>query len=361
MKKLLLLSCLLFQLSVSAQQINFFTNDIRQAFNMARAQGKLVFVEVYSKTCEHCAAFEPIFKEKAVADFYNKNFISYKLEVTSPDVRNFLTPKRLYAPSLPLFLFFDGNENLLHFAMSNPTAAETIKHAQNALNPSVRAATFRSRYASGERSDNFLIDMAMYCRVVCDTTLNIKIMEEYARRKTPAQYADKNNWLAISKLVMDVENPMSKYLINNMGAYKAKYGAKEVKLVAENLIMGSLYSGRGAKYDAAKIQQMRQYLIKIGIEPSAANARTLLPEVNYYFAKRQTAQATARAEDYLNNAKAQLPDYMYIIKLFNNRASDASFVPTARKWVNKALTLTATNSPDAQELKAELAKINARK
>ncbi len=348
-------------LSAFTQGINFLTNDIRQAFAQAKAQRKIVFVEVYSKTCHHCAAFEPIFKEKSVADYYNQNFISYKLEVASADVRNFLTPKHLYAPSLPLFLFFDANENLLHFAMSNPTAAETIKHAQTALNPALRSANFRNRYASGERADGFLLDMAMYCRVVCDTTLNIKLMEDYARRVAPAKYTDKTNWLVISKLLMDVENPMSKHLINHFATYKAKYEPKEVKLVAENLIMGSLYSGRGNRYDAAKIQQMRQYLVKIGIEPSSANARTLLPEVNYYFRNKQTAKATARADDYLMHAKAQFADYAYIVKLFNNRAADASYVPVAKKWANKAMTLVAANSAEAQEMRQELAKLNARK
>jgi hypothetical protein len=355
------LAFLLFSVQLQAQGISFFNGDIRAAFAQARAQRKMVFVEVYSKSCPHCAEFEPIFKEKGVGDYYNQQFVNYRLEVSSTDVRDFLNPKKLYAPSLPLFLFFDGNENVLHFAMSNPTSAEMLRHGQNALNPTARATNYRNRYTAGERENNFLFDLAMYCRVVMDTAFNLRVMQEYARRTPATAYGDKTNWLVTQKLVLDVDNPLAKHLIDNYPTYLKKYDTKDVKPVAENLIMSSLYSSRGNQYDAAKIQQMRKYLVKIGVEPASANARTLLPEINYYFRNRQTAQATARTNDYLSNGKAKLPDYAYLVKYFNQRAADKSYVPSLNKWVAKALTLTTANSPEAKELKQELAKAQARK
>lgn len=362
MKKILIVSfIILLNISAFGQGINFVNSNIRQVFAQAKAQRKMVFIEVYSKTCHHCAEMEPNLKLKEIGDFYNQNFISYKLEVSTEDVRNFLTPKRIFAPSLPMFLYFDANETLLHFAMSLPKSSEVIRHGQTALDPAKRAANFRSRYAAGERSNSFLIDLAMYCRVVCDTPFNIKIMEEYAKKIAPTTYTSKEAWPVYTKLLIDVDNPMSRHLINNYATYKAKFDPKEVKLTAENIVMSSLYSSRGAKYDATKIQQIRKDLVKVGVPADAANARTLLPEGNYYFRNRQTAKATARAEDYFNGTKPQLPDYMYIIKWFNSRATDASYVPTAKKWVAKALALTPANSADAQELKAELAKLNSRK
>ncbi len=347
--------------NLNAQGINFINNDIRAAFNLAKSQNKMLFVEVYSKTCEHCMAMEPILKDKSVANFYNQHFVCYKLEITSTDAATFLAPRKIFVPSLPLFLFFDGNEVLQHFAMSNPNAGEVLAQAQKALDPTQRASNFRARFAAGERSDTFLFDLAMYCRVVCDTNFNIKIMKEYAAKTPTASYLEKNNWLVIQKLVMDVDNPMAKHLIDNYAVYNKKYPPKEVKMAAENLIMSSLYSSRGNKYDAPKIQQIRKQLEQIGIEKGSANARTLLPEVNYYFRNKKTAAATARANDYLTNAKAQIADYSYIIKLFNQRATDNSYVPTFKKWVSKALALAPANSPEAIELQQELTKANQKK
>ena len=349
-----------FTFSAFSQGINFQYTNIRAAVAQAKSQNKLLFVEVYSKTCEHCAAFEPIFKEKAVADFYNQNFVCFRLEITSPEIQSFLTPKKLFVPSLPLFLYFDGNEVLQHFAMSNPTGSDVIMHGQNAKNPTARSSNFRNRYSAGERADNFLFDLAMYCRVVCDTTLNIKIMNEYAKKLSPKNYGDKTSWLVTQKLIMDIDNPMAQNLVNNFADFKQKYPT-EAKLVAENLLMSSLYSSRGNKYDATKIQQIRKQLVKIGIEAGSANARTLLPEVNYYFRNKNTAAATARANEYLSDSKAKIQDYSYIIKVFNQKATDKSYVPTLKKWVAKAMTMTTAGSVEANELNQQLTLANNKK
>jgi thiol-disulfide isomerase/thioredoxin len=342
---------------VLSQEVNFISSDIKSAFAQARSQNKLLFVEIYSNSCHHCAEMEPNFKDKSVANFYNQNFVSYKLEVTSGDVQAFLNPRKLFAPSLPMFLYFDGNENVVHFAMSNPKPDEVVKHGQTAKNTTARASNYKSRYAAGERSSEFLTELAMYCRVISDVELNVKVMEEYARKMPASKYADKNNWLVIQKLVLDVDNPLGKYFIDHYQEFLKKYDPKEVKPVAENLVMSSLYSPRGAKYDAAKIQQIRKQLIQIGVPAASANARTMLPEVNYYFANKQTAKAVVRTEDYLNNSKAQLADYQYLIKLFNQKATDKTYTTALTKWVNKALTMTIPNSPEAIELKQELKKV----
>jgi hypothetical protein len=156
---------------------------------------------------------------------------------------------------------------------------------------------------------------------------------------------------------MDVDNPLGKYFIDHYQEFLKKYDPKEVKPVAENLVMSSLYGPRGTKYDATKIQQIRKQLLQIGVPAASANARTMLPEVNYYFANKQTAKAIARTDDYLNNSKAQLADYQYIIKLFNQKSPDKTYGTALNKWIKKALTMTTPNSPEAAELKQELTKI----
>ncbi len=357
MKKLFLLFFLItFSLSAFSQGVVFMSGNIKAAFEQARSQNKMVFIEVYSKSCHHCAAMEPVLQEKTVGDYYNSHFVSYKLEISTADVQTFLTPRKIYVPSLPMFLYFDANETLLHFAMIDPKPELAVAQAQTAGNATTRAANYRSRYAAGERSVGFLADFAMYGRVVSDTELNIKAMEEYTKKIPASQYGDKANWLVIQKLVMDVDNPLGKYFIDHYQDYLKKYDPKEVKPVAENLVMSSLYGPRGKSYDAAKFQQIRKQLLQIGVPAASANARTMLPEVNYYFAHKQTAQAVVRTEDYLNNSKAQLADYQYIIKLFNQKATDKTYAAALSKWVNNALSMTTPNSPEAIELKQELSK-----
>lgn len=327
-----------------AQGINFSENNIRQAFQMAKTQNKPVFIEVYSKTCTHCASFLPIFQDKKVADFYNQNFINYKIEVQSNDVRQFMTPKRLFAPSLPLFLFFDPNENLTHFAMSESKVEDMIRHGNTALDSKSRASNYRNRYASGDRNENLLLELGMFARVICDTTLNIKVMEDYAKKKPLATYADNMGWLVLQKLIIDADNPMAQHMVSNISKYNTKYPQKDVKNVIENIIMSTIYSSRGARFDAEKIQKLRTDLVKIGVDAKSANARTLLPAVNAYFRSKKTIDAAKRADEYLALSTVSFPDFSYVIKLFNAKATDATYAPYAVKWSNRALGMIANKN-----------------
>ncbi|UFH53068.1 thioredoxin family protein [Spirosoma sp. KNUC1025] len=338
MKKIFLL--LLVAHSVLAQSgIQFLQTPIETVFQDARRSGKPVFVEIYSPTCHVCQSFMPTLADSRVGKFYNTKFTNTKLDFALPSTRAFLEKYQLLVPSLPLFLYFDPQQQLIHFAMSNNSTDEVIRHGTNALNPKVRSQTMKSRYVQGERSPNFLIDYAMYCRITKDTVGNIAVMNEYARKTSPTTYTNQTNWLALQKLVLDFENPMFQYMLNHLDAYRKAYGDEPTKDVAENILMSSLFSGRGLSYPVTKILEIRQDLMKIGIAPKVVTNRTLLPEVNAYLRTHQTAKAVERMDNHVNANQMSVPEYLYISRLFNRNSLDAVATPTVVKWVNKALTL----------------------
>lgn len=319
--------------------IAFRSTSIDKIFADARRSGKPVFVEIYSPTCHVCQSFMPTLADGRVGKFYNDRFISTKLDIGQPATQQFLKSHHLFVPSLPLFLYFDGQQNLVHFAMSSNSTDEVIRHGTNALDPPARSQTMKARYQQGERSTNFLIDYAMFSRVTQDTTANIAAMNDYARQQQPAQYANQTNWLALQKLVLDYENPMFQYMLGHLDQYRKAYGPEPTQQVAENILMSSLFSSRGLHYPIAKILEIRQDLAKIGIDSKVAANRTLLPEVHAYFRARQTAKATERMDNQVTANQLSVPEYVYIARLFNRTSPDASDVPTVVKWVNKGLAL----------------------
>lgn len=355
MKKILLL-LLVAHISLAQKPggIEFKTTPINSVFQEARRAGKPVFVEIYSPSCHTCQSFIPTLADSRVGKFYNAKFLSTKLDINSPATQAFLTSRRLFVPSLPLFLYFDPQQNLTHFAMSNNSTDEVIRHGTNALDPKVRSQGMKARYQQGERSANFLIDYAMFGRVTKDTVANMAAMNEYARQQSAATFANQTNWLALQKLVLDYENPMFQYMLNHMDTYRKAYGAEQTLQVAENILMSSLFSGRGAQYPITKIIQIRQDLIKIGIDTKVAYNRTLLPEVNAYFRARQTAKAVERMDNQVNSNQLSVPEYVYISRLFNRSSPDAVDAPTVAKWVNKGLALKPASKEQA-DLYYELA------
>ncbi|MBD2755524.1 DUF255 domain-containing protein [Spirosoma validum] len=339
MKNILLL--VLVATSALAQKagIQFRQAPIETVFQEARRAGKPIFVEIYSPTCHVCESFIPTLADSRVGKFYNAKFISTKLDIGQPATRNFLDSRRLLVPSLPMFLYFDPQQNLVHFALSNNSTDEVIRHGTNALEPQARSQTMKSRYQQGERSPNFLIDYAMYSRITRDTTANIAAMNDYAKKTSPATYTNQTNWLAMQKLILDSENPMFQYMLSHLDAYRKPYGAEQTQKVAENILMSSLFSGRGEQFPIAKILQIRQDLTKIGIDAKVAANRTLLPEVKAYFRAHQTAKAVERMDNQVNSNQMSVLEYLYISRLFNRNSPDAVAAPTVTKWVNKALAL----------------------
>ncbi|GAB3885572.1 thioredoxin family protein [Spirosoma agri] len=356
MKKIILL---LFVAHIALAQnqklgIQFKQTPVEKVFQDARKAGKPVFVEIYSPTCHVCQSFVPTLADARVGRFYNDKFFSTKLDIGQPSTQAFLARNKLFVPSLPLFLYFDPQQNIIHFALSNNSTDEVIRHGTNALNPSARGQSMKSRYQQGERSSNFLIDYAMLSRITKDTVANMAAMNEYARQQSPATLTNQTNWLALQKLVLDFENPMFQYMLGHLDAYRKAYGAEPTQLTAENILMSSLYSGRGGQFPVSKILQIRQDLVKIGIDPKVAANRTLLPEVNAYFRARQTAKAVDRMDNQVASNQLSVPEYMYISRLFNRTSPDASDAPTVAKWVNKGLALKPTPKEQA-DLYFELA------
>ncbi len=215
MKKILLF-LLLTQTALAQKGVQFRQTSLEKTFQEARRAGKPVFVEVFSPTCHVCQSFVPTLADARVGKFYNDKFISTKVDIGQPATRQFLEKNRLFVPSFPLFLYFDPQQNLVHFAMSTNSTDEVIRHGTNALNPQARSQSMKARYQQGERSSGFLIDYAMYGRVTKDTAVNMAAMNDYARQQQPNTYANQTNWLALQKLVLDYENPMFQYMLGHL-------------------------------------------------------------------------------------------------------------------------------------------------
>ncbi|MFC5408350.1 thioredoxin family protein [Larkinella bovis] len=345
--------------SALGQGVQFRPGALSTLFATAKKAKKPVFIEVYSATCHVCQSFIPTLAQPKVGKFYNSKFVSAKVDIGSKETVAFLDKNHLFVPSLPLFLYFNAQGELIHMAMSNNSADEVIRHGATALNPGTRTSAMRERYEAGERSANFLIDYGMYARVTRDTVTNIRVMNEYAALQAAGTYANQTNWLVLQKLILDVDNPLFQYMISHLDQYIKPYTAEQVKTVAENILMSSLYSSRGNQYPAPKIISIRNQLQQIGIEGRVANNRTLLPEVNAYFRAGQATRAASRMDDHINQNQFSTPEYLYVIRLFNRKSPDASDAPTVARWANKALS-HAKNTTEQADLYYELAEVYRR-
>jgi|GEM_PF-330586 thiol-disulfide isomerase/thioredoxin len=354
------------QTTTSSQPINTkeitWQPTIEAAFQQAKAEGKLVFLECYLPTCPVCMSMEPFFKEPEIAKKYNSNFVNFKLDCSKKELVAFLDEKQIFLPSFPLFLFFDADGNLVHKDEVETSIESFNKVADKALNVDLRSSSFAKRFADGERSVPFLVDYASYARVVRDTTVNLAaaaaLYEIYPKDKLGSE----ESWGVTKKAVTDLDNGFAKYWFSN-SAKAAEienaegHGGNEQNILG-GIIQASLYSKRGKAYSSSKLQTVKGYMGLVGAA-QYADGVTWEYEVNALIKEGKAPQAinigNKMVTIYATNGSA----ITYIVRVFNDVYPDKKYANAAKMWLSQAKT-TVTDAKGLAEYHLESARMHQR-
>lgn len=335
---------------------------IEAAFQQAKAENKLVFVECYLPTCPVCISMEPFFKEPEVAVKYNTNFVNFKLDCSQKDLVKFLDDKQIYLPSFPIFLFFDADGNLVHKDEVETSIESFNKTADKATDADVRASSFAKRFADGERNVPFLVDYASYARVVRDTAANLAaasaLYEVYPKDKMGTE----ESWKLTKKAVTDLDNGFAKYWFSNStkaAEMEKKDGhAGNEQNILGGIIQASLYSPRGKAYSSSKLQTVKKYMGLVGAA-QYADGVTWEYEVNALIREGKAPQTinvgNKMATIYASNGSA----ITYIVKVFNDVYPDTKYVTAAKMWLSQAKS-TITDAKGLAEYHYESARLHQR-
>jgi thiol-disulfide isomerase/thioredoxin len=313
------------------------TGNLRTVFDLAKAQNKPVFLEVYAPTCHVCSAFKPTFDLPQVGNYFNQNYISYKLDITTPEGSAFLNKQGLYILSTPTLLFFDKDVKLMHVTIlgeNNNSANVLIEAGTKALNPSQRTSAYKASFRDGNRENNFLIEYGLISRVMRDTVDNIAAMKAYAKKISKTQFGNNTSFLLLQKVIIDDENDIFKAMMNNLKGFYAKNDKKLVNQTAENIIMYSLYSSRGMRYSTSKINTVRANLTKLGVDKKSIDGRVWREESKAYFRANQPAKAIAVLSK-LIDVKTDKASYVFLSNWIKSSTSDKTALTTASQWAAK--------------------------
>lgn len=351
---------------ISEQGINFVSGDFNTVLAKAKASEKPIFVEVYLNGCPHCEALAPVLTEKSVGDFFNANFISWKTEANSKESAAIQKSKGITYPEFPIMFFFDLKGDLIHIATpaERKTRSEFIEEVLSAgraaLDPMQRTGSYATRFKSGDRDLMFLINYGKYCKTIKDQTTLSEINDTLGKLLTsPQDITSQAGFYILQRLINDVDNPLSAYFFTHLDVFKSKYPAKDVKEAGEAILFHSLYGPKGDAYPAARIMDMRKNMVKLGVTETEASARLLLKELDAYLREKNTKAAVLRFNEYRKQATSLgLADYAYLMKYFNEKATDISYLSEVPIWANEGLRLakpTEVNSKVMAGLYYELA------
>jgi len=401
------LICLIFSVlainKTFSQGINFRQDDWQNVVSQAKAQKKLIFVDIYTTWCGPCKEMDKkTFTDISVGDKFNARFINYKVDAEKGFGINLA--KRYNVTSYPTCLFIDANENPVYKQEGLLRAPDLLKEADMVLNNQANSKplwTLDKLYNDGRRDSEFLNEY-IAVRSLYSNIDNRDLVEEYVKSLTPIQYsADKtlrimvNNGFKIDGKAFDLllkfrekaeslfeggaekVNRAFSQSINEVfdGALKGKNQVLFDKALAANLkalpntadrvndknkLAFYLAIKDVNKFSEAAEQYLDQYVMFVQIESIRKQDLWEYEKImqNYKLGIRDSVGAGAAM--YLNlkvnakNTMARLTsaELNEVVKAFYDQVDDKVKLKKATEWAKRSLELVET--PDSYHSYAQL-------
>ena len=161
MKRIFLtIAVLLVSWNIFSQGISFETGSWQEALQKAKKENKLVFVDLYTTWCGPCKKMaNETFPQEKVGDFFNKNFVNYKIDAekgVGPEVA-----LKYDVSAYPTLVFVNGEGDLIYKFMGVRNAERLIAEGEKAVrlySLAPRVARMEKEYHEGKREKGFLAE-----------------------------------------------------------------------------------------------------------------------------------------------------------------------------------------------------------
>ncbi|WP_405291778.1 thioredoxin family protein [Algibacter sp. Ld11] len=215
MKKVLsvLIVTLFFNITFS-QGVSFEHGTFSEVLEKAKKENKLVFMDCYTTWCGPCKWMtKEIFPQKEVGDFFNKNFVSIKVDMEKGEGVELNT--RYGVKAYPTLLFIDANGQIIHQLVGGKPADELIKGAENALNPSMTMSAMTKKYENGERDLDFVLSYIDVLDQAYSKKESQKVSKELMSKLPVKKFANKDMFKVIANSDVDYNSEAYQYVLKN--------------------------------------------------------------------------------------------------------------------------------------------------
>ena len=347
---LLIYFFILFLLPVYAQPVHF-EKSLHEAFDKAGLEKKPVFIEYYNSLCTVCNRLEPFFSDAKLGDFYNTNFVNYKLNTENIKTEDsiFMVRSKLKFTAVPYFLFFDAGGNFLHYADTKPEVDFLIEGGTKALNPDERAGGLEQKYKNGDRSIKTLYAFSQLSQLYKNDSLSMILADELFKAFPANELGSRKSFIITKNCVKSIENGFFKFWIQHPdkleGMETEKHKGEEKKVLAE-IVRQSIYSKASGQWDLEKISEVKKYIVLTGLSNNA-DIFFWQQLTTLFVAQKQYANALKIGRQMLDTEKTVQTE-LSIVKHFLNILNTVSELKTVKQWKDKIAI-----KPDDPESKGE--------
>jgi thiol-disulfide isomerase/thioredoxin len=322
------------------QGIVFTEGSWNEIVHKAQREKKPIFIDAYTVWCGPCKKLaKEVFTQASVGEYFNKNFISYRMDMEKGEGVEFA--KKYDVTAFPTLLYFNDKGILMNKSVGFKEADELLNTSLNALDPKNQIGAFKKEY---EESDQSLKQLIIYCNKLKEAD-NYKIAREIAvsrlqklKKKEKYSYEE---WVLLSNYLSDYSSPVFKKFVAN----KAKY-LKIVDSTKINKYIHDVLSNTSLYYSARNDNG-------VSLEKYIQAVKELQPYINsnYYIARAQYfIHLPGPDEDALFKYASDFLDHDYVLHFDDGKMpyylafmanryidkKDERYTAAALRWATKA-------------------------
>lgn len=214
--------------------VNFDTSSFAEIKTKAKAEGKLIFMDVATSWCGPCNWLSQyIFTNDTVAEYFNSKFINVKFDAEKGE--GIEIAREYNVRCYPNLLFIDVDGNIVHRVGGALDVKELIQFAEDAQNPEINFRYYANNFEEKKSDTEFI---TKYIEVLKQSCLPFdSILEEYFKTQKNEQLAGRTNWSMINEYSSKYDSYEFLYLLNNMELFYDLYTPDTVNKKIKNVLV----------------------------------------------------------------------------------------------------------------------------
>ncbi|MDR6785157.1 thiol-disulfide isomerase/thioredoxin [Pedobacter africanus] len=230
---LLMIMSLLFTagtIDVRAQGITFAHGSWAEVKAMAKEQNKLIFVDFYTDWCAPCKKMSmEVFPQKAAGDFYNANFIAYKVNAEKGEGP--VLAREYGVSGYPTLAYINFNGEVIHRLTSSTDVKELIEQGKMALTPRNDYEQLKIKFAANELGKEDLYRYYIIVKTKGDAKEAMQVFDRYFE---VVATVNAETFDLIKENVSSTDSKPFKYLEQQKKEFSAALGRKKIESYIRN-------------------------------------------------------------------------------------------------------------------------------
>ena len=341
---LLTISCI----DTQAQGIDFEKGSWSNVKEKATKTNKLIFMDIYTTWCGPCKTMDKnVFSTKEIGSFFNKNFISYKIDAEKGE--GITLNKKYGVSSYPTVLIIDANGQLV--LKGNFMRVKTfLEFGERALNTEKETKFFNATYSNGNRSPEFILKYLSFLKE-----------RELPSEEIVLNYLasmNKEEWLKHENLSLIKEHLRTPY--NSIYSYLAKQETKTLSAVSSAM---SAIHKRYVKFlvnekrSSNEVSEFLEHLANSRVDPKTIAYHRFVIDLLTAKRNQDWDRYSRVAITYINTYKLDDPAFLniYAYALYKNaNITEPKVLNVALGWIELALKGNNSNNYYYLDTKASL-------